>query len=416
MRRRPAGALWATAAFRRLWSAAAISAAGDQVTKLALPIIAIDRLGAGPFEVGLLLTFEQLPQLLFTLVAGAWIDRVPRKPVIFISDLGRAAVLLAIPLFAWLDLISMPLLICLGFLAGVFTTWHMIAWQSLVPSIASGDQMISGVSSITQIEALAEVGGPAIGGSLIGAIGAPAAVVLDALSFAGSATLISGIEVHEQVQASERTPLLQEIRDGFRYLLAHPVLRAIALSGCLGVLFYSTREPILRVFLLEEIDLSPGRYGLVFTVSAIGYAIGTLLPGPVSRRIGIGNAIVWPHLGLLLPGIGLALSVGAGSSAPLLIAAFLFIDGLIEPINNVNQLALRLTLMPRDMRGRLTSITRFMIRGAYPIGAMTGGLIGEHLGIGTAIWISAVAGPVGAIVYWRSGILRYRTLPEIAAE
>jgi hypothetical protein len=179
--RRPAGGIWKSPAFLRLWSAAAVSAAGDQITKLALPVLAVAELNAGTFDVGLLLTFEQLPQLLFTLVAGAWIDRLPKRPVIIACDLGRAAVLLAIPIAAWLDALSLPVLWVIGFAAGFFTTWHMIAWQSLIPLITPGDKILPAAAAVTQVEAMSEVAGPAAGGGLVQLIGAPAAVLVDAV-------------------------------------------------------------------------------------------------------------------------------------------------------------------------------------------------------------------------------------------
>jgi MFS family permease len=414
--RRPAGELWRSPAFLRLWAASAVSAAGDQVTRLALPILAVTTLGAGPFHVGLLLTFEQLPQLLFTLVAGAWIDRLPKRPVIMICDAGRALVLLAVPVAAWLDMLSMPGLYAIGFLAGVFTTWHMIAWQSLLPMITPGSEMIAGASAITQVEAMAEVAGPVAGGGLVQLVGAPAAVLIDAVSFAGSAALTSQIKVDEPPARSVQTSILSEIRAGFRYLFSDPILRAIGLSGGLGVFFFSIREPLLRVFLLDTKGLSAGRYGLVFTVAAIGFAIGAFLPGPVARRVGVGNAIVWPNVGLTLTAIGIALAVMLDWHAVAVISAMLFLEGVIEPTNNINQLSLRLALMPREMRGRLTSVVRFLIRGAYPLGALVGGAVGEWIGIDRAIWLAVLGGPLGMAAYLGTSILHYRHLPAVEVE
>ena len=414
--RRPAGELWRSPAFLRLWAASAVSAAGDQVTRLALPIIAVTTLGAGPFHVGLLLTFEQLPQLLFTLVAGAWIDRLPKRPVIMICDAGRALVLLAVPIAAWLDMLSMPGLYAIGFLAGVFTTWHMIAWQSLLPMITPGSEMIAGASAITQVEAMAEVAGPVAGGGLVQLVGAPAAVLIDAVSFAGSAALIGQINVDEPPARSVQTSILSEIRAGFRYLFSDPILRAIGLSGGLGVFFYSIREPLLRVFLLDTKGLSAGAYGLVFTVAAIGFAIGAFLPGPVARRVGVGNAIVWPNVGLTLTAIVIAAAVMLDWHAVAVISGMLFLEGVIEPTNNINQLSLRLALMPREMRGRLTSVVRFLIRGAYPLGTLVGGAVGQWIGIGNAIWLTVLCGPLGMAAYIGTSILQYRQLPAVEVE
>jgi len=407
------GEIWGSTAFRRLWSAAAISAAGDQVSKLALPIIAIGTLHAGPFEVGLLLTVEQLPQLLFALIAGAWIDRLPKRRVLLICDAGRAAVLLLLPIGAAFDRITLPLLFVVGFVAGIFTTWHMIAWQSMLPLITRSDQLVPATSAIGQVESIVEVGGPFVGGGLIELVGAPTAVLIDAVSFAASARLIQQLPPTEVLRQSAHPPVLGQIREGVRYLLREPALRAIGLSGAVGVFFFSLRDPLLRVFLLDTKGLSAGRYGLIFTAAAVGYAIGSFLPGPVARKIGVGDAILWPHLGFGLAGLGVALAVTLDQRAPLWIALMLLLEGVFEPINNVNQLALRLTLMPQEMRGRLTSVVRFLIRGAYPLGAFAGGLVGQLIGIRAGIWLSALGVPLGAACYLGSNIRQYRHLPAL---
>jgi MFS family permease len=408
--------IWRSPTFLRLWSASAISAGGDQVTKLALPIIAIDRLDAGAFAVGLLLTVEQLPQLLLTLIAGAWVDRLRKRSVLLACDLGRAAVLLLVPIAAWADFLTMPLLFAVGFVAGCFATWHMIAWQSMLPLVVGSDELVPAASAIGQIEAISEIGGPVAGGGLVQAVGAPAAVLLDAVSFAGSAALINQLPQNEELAGEKRPPLIGQIGQGVRYILHDPVLRAIGLSGAAAVFFYATRDPLLRVFLLDEKGLSPGRFGLIYSVASVGYATGMFLPNRMARRFGLGNAIFWslPVFGLAT--LGLAIAVSLDYRPALLIAVMLFFENLFEPTNNVNQLSLRLTLMPRDMRGRLTSVVRFLIRGAYPLGALAGGFLGEKLGTQTAIWLSVLGPPVAMLAFWRSGILRFRKLPELMGE
>jgi MFS family permease len=251
---------------------------------------------------------------------------------------------------------------------------------------------------------------------LVQILGAPTAVLLDAVSFAGSAALVARIAVDEPPADAVRNPLLSEIKAGFRYMFNEPTLRAIALSGGVGVLFFSIREPLLRVFALDTKQLSPGEYGLIFSIAAVGYAIGSFLPGPLARRFGIGHAIVWPHLGLGAWGLLIALAVTLDWHAIRVIALMLFLEGLMEPANNINQLSLRLALMPPAMRGRLTSVARFMIRGAYPLGTLAGGAMGEVIGIKGALWISALAGPLGAACYLGSPVLRYRRLPEFQTD
>ena len=381
-----------------------------------MPIIAIATLHAGPFEVGLLLTVEQLPQLLFPLIAGAWIDRLPKRSVLLVCDIGRAAVLIVVPLTAWVDLLSMPILFVTGFVAGTFTTWHKIAWQSMLPLVTERGDLIPAAAAIGQVEAIAEVGGPMAGGGLVGLVGGPAAILVDALSFAGSALLIRQLPRNERLHQGTHPPILGQIRQGVAYIARDPILRAIGLSGSVGVFAFAMRAPLLSVFLLDEKGLSPGRYGLIFSLSAVGFLLGSFLPNPVARRIGVGNAIVWPHIGFGLAFAGVALAVSLDHRAPLIIAVMLMIEGVFEPINNINQLSLRLSLMPAEMRGRLTSVVRFLVRGSYPIGALLGGWLGERIGISWALWIAVAGMPLGMLCYWGSGVLAYRTLPSLPIE
>jgi MFS family permease len=151
-------------------------------------------------------------------------------------------------------------------------------------------------------------------------------------------------------------------------------------------------------------------------VAAVGYTIGAFLPGPVARRVGVGNAIVWPNVGLTLTAIVIAAAVTMDWHAVAVISAMLFLEGVIEPTNNINQLSLRLTLMPREMRGRLTSVVRFLIRGAYPLGTLVGGAVGEWTGIDRAIWLTVLCGPMGMAAYLGTSILHYRQLPALEVE
>ena len=184
--------------FRRFWFGQTISMFGDQVTGLALPVVAVLALGAEATQMGLLVAVGLLPHLLFSLPAGVWLDRVRRRRRLMIfMDLGRAAAIASIPIAVAFHLLSLPLLFAIFFVVGTLSVVFDIAWNTLFVAIARRDQYVDANSLLNGSRSLSSVGGPALGGVLIQLFTAPVALVADALSFVGSAFFLSRIEAEE---------------------------------------------------------------------------------------------------------------------------------------------------------------------------------------------------------------------------
>src|SRR5215213_11551421 len=183
--------------FARFWAAQSASAIGSQFTAVALPLLAALSLGASPMAFGVLAAAARLPHLLFGLFAGVWVDRLRRRPVMIGADIARAILLATIPLAAAVGALRIEFLVAVAFLVEIFTVFFDIAYLTYIPSLVSREGLIEANSRLEATASGAQVIGPALGGTLVRLVGAPLALVVDALSYLVSATLIWGIRADE---------------------------------------------------------------------------------------------------------------------------------------------------------------------------------------------------------------------------
>src|ERR671935_1242601 len=189
----PRGGLWRHADFLKLWSAQTVSQFGTTVSQVALPLVAVLVLDASAFQVAALGTVEFLPFLLFTLPAGVWVDRLPRRPILVVADLGRACALGSIPLAAAIGHLTLTQLYVAGFVTGTLTVFFDVSYQSYLPSLVERPELVEGNAKLEVSRSAAQIGGPGIGGLLVRAFTAPYAVLADAVSYLGSALFIFAI-------------------------------------------------------------------------------------------------------------------------------------------------------------------------------------------------------------------------------
>jgi MFS family permease len=289
MRLWPHGGLWRHGDFLRFWSAQTISQFGSQVSQLALPLAAILVLDASAFEVALLGAVEFLPFLLFALPAGVWVDRLRRKPILVLGDLGRALALASIPLTYAFDALTIWQLYTIGFVVGVGTVFFDVAYQSYLPSLVDRDHLVDGNSKLEISRSAAQLAGPGLAGLLIGALTAPYAIFVDAVSFLGSAGLIFRIRCEEDVpEPAEQPSMRRELSEGIRYLLGHPYWRPIAAAVAISNFFTTLGFSIILVYAVRELNMSSQMIGIVFSVGNLGWMLGAFtasrLPGRLDRE------------------------------------------------------------------------------------------------------------------------------------
>ncbi len=290
--------LWRHADYMKLWSAATISLMGSQVSLLAIPFIAAIILKSSPLEVALLGAVEMTPFILFALPAGAWLDRVRRRPVLVAGDFGRGLALLSIPIAYAAGVLTIWQLYAVGFTTGCLTVLFDVGDQSYLPALIEREDLVEGNAKLQLPQSAATILGPGIGGGLIGFAGAPYAIVADAISFFASGGLISLIRKPEPrpqrrvTESGSHMGMRQEIAEGLGYVLGNRYLRMIAGTTATCNLGTSMAFSIFAVFAYRELGLSALLVGIIGGAGGFGILLGALVSEGLSRRIGVGPAIV----------------------------------------------------------------------------------------------------------------------------
>ncbi len=394
------GSLWRQRDFRLLGIGQAISEMGSVVTRTALPIAAILVLDAGALEVGLLVAASSVGVLIVGLAAGAWVDRLPRRPVLIWTDLARAFLVATIPLAAVLGALRIELMYVVAFCSAALGSLFDAAYRSYPPVLVPRERLVEANSALAGVGAAAELTGPSLAGALVQLASAPFALLIDAVSFFVSAISLAFIRTQEAraVQLERREPLLREVGQGLAFLVREPSLRLIAAGGLLGALFGNFFAALYTLYALEELGLSPLVLGLIISAGGIGDLAASAFSAPIARRFGIGPAIVWCEIAAGLLGLLTALAGGP----PLVAALFLFIPQLVgdgfATVALINSVTLRQVLAPAGMLGRVNATMHVVSRGIAPAGALVGAVIAEAAGIRVAVWIAVLGGLAGSLI------------------
>ncbi len=415
----PRSGLWQHTDFLKLWSAETISLFGTQVTFLALPFVAIAILSASPFEVALLGTLEFLPFILFSLPAGVWVDRLPRRPILIVGDLGRAVGLASIPVAYLVGVLTIYQLYAVAFINGVLTVFFDVAYMSYLPALVKRDQLVEGNAKLEVSRSSAQIGGPGIAGILIGVVSAPIAILVDAISFLGSAMFVFLIRRQEPpvqqagreagVRSRPGSGMRREIAAGLRYVLGHRYLRSIAACTGASNFFGNIVFSIFLVYLARDLALRPEVIGLIFALGNIGFLLGALVASRVSARLGVGPTIVASAL-LFGPPMLLIPLAPRDFPAPLLIASGL-LAGLGGVLYNVTQVSLRQAITPERLQGRMNATMRFIVWGTIPLGQILGGVLATTIGLLPTIWIGAIGSCFAFLPVLLSPVRSLREMP-----
>ncbi len=395
--------LWRERDFLKLWAARSVSLFGSQVSVLALPLTAAVVLNASPFEVGLLRAVSFLPVLLLALPLGALIDRAPRRPVVLGADLGRAALLALLPILALAGALRIEHLYAVELLVGTLALAFDLALSAWYPSLISPQQLVDGNSKLELSGSAARVAGPSVASALVQTLGAPVAILADAVSFLASAALMSRIRASEPPRSATtvRQSLWSDMRVGVRFLFRHPALRMLAVSAALSNLFAYTQAAVLVLYVTRDLDLPAGAFGLLLTTFGGGGVLGALFAARVGGRLGIGGAMVVGSALMAMGDVVVALA-GQPLPMPLVWLAFgQFVNGAGLPLFTVNAISLRQTLVPSDTLGRVVATSRWLTWGALPIGSVLGGALGESLGVHAALVVAAVGSSFVAVLLSR---------------
>ncbi|HEX2620569.1 MAG TPA: MFS transporter, partial [Phototrophicaceae bacterium] len=285
--------LWQHADFMNLWVGETISLLGSQITAIGLPLTAALILEATPEQMGILGAAEFLPFLLVGLFAGVWVDRRQRKPILMLSDLGRAILIATIPIAALMHSLRIEQLYVVGFLTGVLTVFFDVAYQSYLPSLVGRADLVEGNSKLEVSRSVTQIAGPGVAGTLIHVFTAPLAMVLDSLSYLVSAAFLSRIQTTEPPPvSSENRHMLIEIREGLAVVLQNQTLRSIAACTSTSNLFGSITQAVFILYVTRELKLDAVALGFIFGVASIGGLLGAVANASIVKRIGPGRTII----------------------------------------------------------------------------------------------------------------------------
>jgi len=407
----PRTGLWRHPDFIRLWAAQTISQFGSQVSLIALPLVAIVALDASALEVALLGAVEMLPFLLIALPAGVWVDRLPRKPILVLGDLGRAAALASIPAAWAADTLTIWQLYVVGFVVGIFTVFFDVAYQSYLPSLVERGQLVDGNAKLEVSRSAGQLAGPGAGGLLVGALGGPYAILVDALSFVWSGLLVGRIRRQEAPHVPQAQPnMRRELMEGLRYLFGDPRWRAIAIYVAAANFFGALLFSIFLVYLVRELDFSAELIGLTLALGNIGWLVAAVIARRVSGRFGVGRTLVAAGA---LGGMPLLLIPIAPRDAavPFFVAALVLVS-LGAVLFNVTAISLQQALTPARMLGRMNASRRWVVWGTIPLGSAIGGVLAETIGLRETLFVGAIGASVAFLVLLVEPLRTIEGMPE----
>lgn len=378
--------------FMKLWFGQTVSAFGSQVTGLALSLTAVLVLHATASDMGYLEALQSAP-FLFALFAGVLVDRVRRRPLLIIADSGRFVLLGLIPLIVLFHALKLWVLFTVVFGVGCLTVLFDISYQSYLPSVIDKSALVDGNGKLEITRATSGIVGPAIAGALVQWLTAPFALLFDAGSYIVSVLSLVSIRHSE---AAPTTPGKQkiwgQIREGLTFVVRNPFLRAIVITTTLANFFSGITGTVLVLFAVRGLGMNASLLGIVYSLNAIGAAIGAFVGGRLGRTVGIGRAIIFAQITCTIGGLLLPLA-----QRPVMVGfAFYVASGLLISFGavayNVNQVSARQAITPTHLLGRMTASVRFIIWGIIPFGSLIGGILGSHIGLRPTLVIAAVGG------------------------
>ncbi len=400
--------------FIKLWTGQTISALGSHITNGGLPLLAVITLQASPLQMGLLEAVGSTPILLFSLIAGVWVDRLRRRPLMIATDLARAFVLATIPIAAVLGRLNIGQIYVVIALTGILTVVFNTAYRAYLPSLISREKILEGNSRLALSESTAEVIGPGLTGLLVQTITAPIAILFDALSFllsVGSLALIRKPEP-PPILTAERQSMLVEAQEGISVLLHHPLLRAITAENATHSFFGNFIGVLYALYAIRILHISPFWMGVSIGVGGASSLIGALLAERAVHRFGFGRTMlgaVW------IDRIFVMMIPLAASFPPLGLAILIFsqIGDILGTIYAINSISLRQSVIPARQLGRVSASMELIVAGVGPLGALAGGLLGNVLGVQNTLFIAAAGITLGGIWLLASPIRYLQEIPSI---
>lgn len=392
-RRLFADPLWRNHDFARLWWGQTLSQVGSQVSIVAVPLIALYTLGAGPQAMGVLGAVGRVPFLLY-LFAGVWVDRTRRRPVMITTDIGRALVLVAVLAAAVTHHLTIWWLGAAIATSMLLTVWFDTAYMTAVPSLVERTQLMAANTRLETSRSAAQAAGPAIGGVLVQLLTAPVAIAVDAVSFVASATFVRSIATPEAAPAHRTLAfrsVIGDLMEGLRYVFGHRLLRPLAVALLVNNLAWASELALYFIFLVRGVGLPASLIGLTLAAAGPGAIVGSMAAGRIRARWGAQTAIIGGLFLFAATASLIPLSTGPTPVKVVTLMAAGFFMALGGQVCAINVLTWRQSITPDRLLGRANATFRFVVLGVSPLGSIAGGLLGAQIGLRDALWVSIAA-------------------------
>ncbi|MEU7095007.1 MFS transporter [Kitasatospora aureofaciens] len=426
--------LWRIPDFRVLFAATALTQLGTNVGYVAVPLVAVVALGAGPGQAGLLATLSTLAFLLIGLPAGAWVDRMRHRRVLVVADLVKAVLYASVPLAWWFGGLSLGQLYAVALLTGGATVFFDVGAQSVLPGLVGRRHLVDANAAVVGLMAIGNVAGRGAGGILVQLLTAPLAITVTALSHLGSALRLTALRrTTTPATTTPATPtaaptpatpvptaptpmaptpgLGAQITEGLRHVLGAPELRALAVTAALNNLGSQLFNTLLPVLFVRELHLPAGALGLFWAVGGVGILLGSRCARPICARLGDGRTLALAGLCLAPAGLLVPL-IGDGPWLLLAGAGWLLVS-LKTGMDNVLGVSLRQRMTPDPLLGRMNATFRFLLFGALAVGSAISGLLGELFGTHATLWLGGAVLATAFLPVYLSP-LRTRRRPPVA--
>lgn len=406
--------LWRHPDFRRLWAAQAVSAVGSRITRTAIPIIAINSLGASASAVGALSALAMAPGVIIALFFSGFIDRSAKRPLLIAMDVARGVLLLTLPAAAYLGALTMTHLVVVACLTGAATAVFLLAKTAYLPRLVKVDQLLDGNSKLQSTEAVAEVAGPSIAGILIQAVTAPVAVVADAIAFWWSILWLRRIEAVEAT-ATDTPPEhpLADIAAGWRACRDNPFVFPLLIAQGVFALFAGFFSAIYMIFVLRNLALDEATVGIIIGLGGIGALWGAFAAEPLSRMLGYGRAVViclglWVAATMLIP-----LCEGQDFlKIPFLSLQQLIGDGFLAAFM-ILAVSIRQTALHPDVLARAGATFQLVEGVSLPVGALIAGSLADVVGPSPVLWAAIGGALIPLAILTLSRLWTLKTLENV---
>jgi MFS family permease len=380
--------------FGRFWLGQSISMIGSSVSDFAIPLVAVITLSATPSQMGVLRAIGAAPGILLGLFAGVWVDRVSRRRLLIATELIAAVLVASVPLAHVMGSLSLEHLAAVAFCFGLLGPFWWPAWNAFLPSVVETDLLIDANSKLLFSWSATGVIGPGLGGILVQAVGAPFALLFDAGSFVVSSAFLATVRPRVREGAGEDVSgnMLARIREGLRLTFLDPMQRAITVSRAILDFFDAFSLSVIVIYVIRVVELSPGLMGLAFALSSVGFVVGSLAAPRFERRFGLAGTIL---SGLALVGVSPYTMIAANRALPDWVNVLFFaMPGLIGGFGGVIQhagiQAIRQSITPERLLGRVYASASLLGRVLWFVGALTGGFLAEMVGLRPAVVVLSI--------------------------